>query len=63
MRYLIAATIGLTGIGYFVGSPDCRAQNGDGPKIADAIMIAGCPVATHGLRPIAKKQSKPLSLS
>ena len=63
MRYLIAATIGLTGIGYFVGSPDCRAQNGDGPKIADAIRIAGCPVATHGLRPIAKKQSKPLSLS
>ena len=63
MRYLIVATIGLTGIGYFVGSPDCRAQISDGPKIADAIRIAGCPVTAHGPRPIAKKQSKSLSMS
>jgi len=63
MRYLVIATIGLSAIGYFVGSPDCRAQNGDGPKIADAIIIAGCPATGHSLRPIAKKQSKPLSMS
>ena len=63
MRYLIAATIGLFAVGYFVGSPDCRVQNGDGPKIADAIMIAGCPVTAQSLRPITKKQSKPLSIS
>ena len=63
MRYLIMATIGLFAVGYFVGSPDCRVQNGDGPKIADAIMIAGCPVNGHGLQPIAGKQSKPLSMS
>ena len=63
MRFLVIATIGLFAIGYFIGSPDCRAQNGDGPKIADAIMIAGCPVTAHGLRPVARKQSKPLSMS
>ena len=63
MRYLIMATIGLFAVGYFVGSPDCRAQNGQGPKIAGAITIAGCPVNGDGLQPIARKQSKPLSMS
>jgi hypothetical protein len=60
---LVVATIGLCALGYFVGSPDCRVQNGQGPKIADAIMIAGCPVTGHSLRPIAKKHSKPFSIS
>lgn len=63
MRYLVVATIGLFAIGYFVGSPDCRAQYGNGPKIADAIMIAGCPHTVQSPRAAVKRQNKPLSNS
>jgi hypothetical protein len=63
MRYLVIATIGLFAIGYFVGSPDCRAHHGGGPKIADAIMIAGCPHTVQSPRTVVKRQNKPPSIS
>src|SRR3954464_2052243 len=63
MRYLVLATIGLFAIGYFVGSPDCRAQSGEGPKIADAIVIAGCPHTFQPPGAVVKKQNKPFSIS
>ena len=55
MRYLVVATIGLSAIGYFAGSPDCRAQNGEGLKIANSIVIAGCSAKRPNVQAVVKR--------